>query len=114
MNNNCLLTGAKTTNNARFKSANGVFEKTADHLVNVITRKHSKVDRKLVVDITNKEVKEALAKKKLFGTKELSELENKIYGKVLFEMQLYSNIGTVASNLKSGSSNISEYAEQLA
>ena len=116
MNNNCLLTGNKTTNNARFKSAGGAFEKTSDHLVNVITRKHSKVDRRVVADITAKEVKEALTKKKLFGTKELTELENKIYGKVLFEMQLYSNISTVASNLKEkteGGSNISEYAEHL-
>ena len=58
-------------------------------------------------------MKQALIKKRLFGTKELTELENKIYTKVLFEMQYYSNIGTVASNLKVGGQNVEEYAEQL-
>ena len=55
-----------------------------------------------------------MSKKKLFGAKELGELENKIYGKVLFEMQFYSNIGTVAENIKTaGNKSMKEYAEHL-
>ena len=47
-------------------------------------KKHSKVDVKLVKEITAKEVAAALAVRKLIGSKQLNELEDKIFGKVMF------------------------------
>ena len=48
MNNNYVPDGTKTTNNAGARNNNQAFQKATDHLVNVLMRKHQKLDRKLV------------------------------------------------------------------
>ena len=74
-------------------------------------RKHSRLNRNLVMEITAKEVRDALIKKKLFGTKELSELEDRIFGKVMFEMQFMPK-EKVDTNIHKGTKCLTEYSEQ--
>ena len=84
MNNGYNLLGAQSTQNTAFRTKNNVFEKAEAHIVEQILKKHSKVDVELVKEITAKEVAGALAVRKLIGAKQLSDLEDKIYGKVMF------------------------------
>ena len=84
MNNGCNLLGARATQSTAFKSDNQVQEKSEAHIIEQILKKHSKVDAQLVREITAKEVANALALRKLVGAKQLNELEDKIFGKVMF------------------------------
>ena len=66
------------------------------------------MDRKFVEYTVNKEVREALTKNRLIGAKQMNELEDKIYGKVMFEMQFKVKSGAP----QSGRDDVSEYSEQ--
>ena len=112
MNNGCNLLGARSTG---FKSNNQVQEKSEAHIIEQILKKHSKVDVKLVKEITAKEVANALAVRKLIGSKQLNELEDKIFGKVMFQQQFRAKAGHQGGHQDgphTGRSNVSEYSDQ--
>ena len=111
MNNGCNLLGARATQSSAFKSDNQVQEKSEAHIIESILKKHSKVDVQLVREITTKEVANALALRKLVGAKQLNELEDKIFGKVMFHMQFRAKAGH-QDGAHTGRSNVSEYSDQ--
>ena len=65
------------------------------------------------METTAEEVREALNKRKLVGPKELTDLEDKIFGKVMFETQFRRAAGK-KDNIETYRSSISEYSDQPA